>query len=298
MAFSRLELAPKPRGLALASLALAFSATAPLNAETTVLSPSSQWNVNFGETNCRLSRFFGDGEDRHILFFEQYRPSAQLGMTVAGASMKRFRSRSRTHLQVNEAQEPLRTEPYKGDVTEIGPALVFSSLSLDANAPEDDEEADQLPQLDTQFADAVQFVSLKQGSRTVRLDTGPLGEAFLVLNTCTQDMVTSWGLDIEKHLTATRLPKWSNEVSVVRRIVARYPNKALRRGEQAILQMRVIVDESGKVTSCTIDEATTAGAVESPACKEMANAKFDPALDAEGQPFTSYYSTSIIYRIG
>ncbi|MEL6738005.1 MAG: TonB family protein, partial [Pseudomonadota bacterium] len=100
------------------------------------------------------------------------------------------------------------------------------------------------------------------------------------------------------HLTATRLPKWSNEASVVRRIVARYPGKALQRGEQAILQMRVIVDESGKVTSCKIDEATTAGNVESPACREMANAKFDPALDADGQPFTSYYSTSIIYRIG
>lgn len=283
---------------ALAALALFCAPTAPLHAETTVLAPSSQWNVNFGETNCRLSRFFGEGEDQHILFFEQYRPSAQLGMTLAGASMKRFRSRVRTSVQVNDAQEPQRTEPYKGDVPDIGPALVYSSLSLNANAPEDDDTSDQLPQLDTQFADSVQFVSLTQGKRTVRLDTGPLGEAFGVLNTCTQDMVKSWGLDVDKHLTATRLPKWSNEAAVVRRIVAQYPSKALRRGQQAILQMRVIVDESGMVTDCTIDEATVAGDVESPACTEMENAKFDPALDADGQPFTSYYSTSITYRIG
>ena len=220
-------------------------------------------------------------------------------MTLAGASLQRFRSRSRTRLQVTEAQDPQDTTPYKGDVPQIGPAVIFSDISLSEGQNDDGgETADQLPQLDTEFADTVQFVSLTQGSRTVRLDTGPLGEAFGVLNQCTQDMVKSWGLDVVKHLTATRLPKWSNEAAVVRRIVARYPKRAQRRGEQAILQMRVIVDESGKVTSCTIDEATTAGSVESPACTEMANATFDPALDAQGQPFTSYYATSIIYRIG
>ncbi|MEO0872695.1 MAG: hypothetical protein AAFY19_12180, partial [Pseudomonadota bacterium] len=267
MALANMGPAARRHASALAALALVFAPTAPLHAETTVLSPSSQWNVNFGETNCRLARFFGEGEDRHLLFFEQYRPSASLGMTLAGASLKRFRSRARTSVQVNDAQEPLRTEPYKGDVPEIGPAIIHSSLSLSGGSQDDDDQtAKQLPQLDTQFADTVQYVSLKQGSRTVRVDTGPLGAAFDVLNQCTQDMVKSWGLDVDKHLTATRLPKWSNEASVVRRIVASYPSKALRRGEQAILQMRVIVDESGKVTSCTIDEATTAGNVESPAC--------------------------------
>ncbi|MEM6856884.1 MAG: energy transducer TonB [Pseudomonadota bacterium] len=299
MAIAHTRPAAQASASALAALALVCAPTAPLRAETKVLSPSGQWNVNFGETNCRLARYFGEGEDRHILFFEQYRPSASLGMTLAGASLKRFRSRARTFVQVNDAQEPLKTEPYKGDVAEIGPAIIHSSLSLDAGSQDDDDQtANQLPQLDTQFADTVEFVSLTQGKRTVRLDTGPLGAAFDILNQCTQDMVKSWGLDVDKHLTATRLPKWSNEASVVRRIVASYPSKALRRGEQAILQMRVIVDQSGKVTSCTIDEATRAGNVESPACAEMAKAKFDPALDADGEAFTSYYSTSIIYRIG
>lgn len=118
-----------------------------------------------------------------------------------------------------------------------------------------------------------------------------------MLNTCTQDMISDWGLDVAQHLAATRRPQWNNEMEIARRLQAQYPAAALRQGVQAILRLRVIVGVDGKVEKCQIDAATT-NELESPACREMENAEFEPALDAEGQPFRSYYATSIIYRVG
>ena len=132
----------------------------------------------------------------------------------------------------------------------------------------------------------------------MRLDTGPLGEAFAVLNQCTKDLLQEWGLDAEKHETATRLPKWKNEKSIAARIGRAYPTSALNRGEQGIFRMRVMIDENGRVTDCVIDEATIAERLESPACRVMMDADFEPALDAQGTAFPSYYATSITYRIG
>ncbi|MEM6858785.1 MAG: hypothetical protein AAF559_13040, partial [Pseudomonadota bacterium] len=173
MAIAHTKPAAQASASALAALALVGAPMAALSAKTTVLTPSSQWNVNFGETNCRLARYFGEGEDRHILFFEQYRPSSTVAMTLAGPSLKRFRSRYRTMLQFNEAQKPRKTTPFKGDVPQVGPAIVYSGFLLSGDPDNvDDADADQLPQLDTQFADSVQFVSLKQGSKIVRVDTG------------------------------------------------------------------------------------------------------------------------------
>jgi TonB family protein len=88
-----------------------------------------------------------------------------------------------------------------------------------------------------------------------------------------------------------------NEEPVTRRIAAVYPRTALMRGEQAIVRLHVIVSETGRVEECVINGATIADNLESPACKEMEQAEFAPALDANGDPFRSFYATSIIYRI-
>ncbi len=98
-------------------------------------------------------------------------------------------------------------------------------------------------------------------------------------------------------MTARSMPKWANRKMVVRRIGRLYPSTALRLGEQAIVRMRVMVDENGAVTDCHIVEATDTERLESPACQQMMKAEFEPAIDAEGKPFASYHVETITYRI-
>lgn len=279
--------------------ALATAAPAAVAAEPVVLKPTSPWNVDFGENKCRLARFFGEGEYRHLLSFEMYWPDDQLGMMVAGPAMKPFASLRPTDLRFQAEQTPIKTEPFAGRAGELGDALIFSGVRLAEGVAWDgrfEEPRSSIPALDTAMAAKTQFVSVKQGRSEVQLASGPLGKAFDLLNQCTLDLVGSWGLDIEKHRTLTRMARWTNAKMLVRRIQASYPVAALATGEQAILRMRVIVSETGTVESCTLLDATVTRNLDSPACDYMKRATFEPALDAEGKPMRSYFTSGIIYR--
>lgn len=285
--------------LALSALVLA---AAPAQAEVIEIAPNGPWSVDFGETRCRLARFFGEGENRHLLFFEQYAPSAGFGMTAAGPAFRSFGDRMRTELRFNDKQTPRKTEPYAGKVAGYGDAVIYSSLSI-AGEVEGDEAANEvnaagIPALDKTSARAVQFVSLRQRGDEVRLMTGPLDGAFAVLDSCALDLVGTWGLDVAAHRTATSLPRFLNREAVVRRIVAEYPRNAAAFGEQGIMRMRVTISAEGKVEDCAIIKATQADRLESPACRAMVLARFEPARDVAGQPMRSYFTESIIYQMG
>jgi TonB family protein len=79
---------------------------------------------------------------------------------------------------------------------------------------------------------------------------------------------------------------------------ALYPQRALTLGEQGIMWMRVIVSPEGAVEDCVIHKGTNTLKLDSPACGMMKLAEFEPARDALGRPFRSYYATTITYRIG
>jgi TonB family protein len=287
--------------LAIAALTTALSAS-PAQAAPVVVQPSSPWNVDFAEDKCRLTRTFGEGDQRHFLAFQQFWPASEVGLTVAGPAFNRFRSLARTEVRLFEDQQPMRTTPFTGSVEGFGTGVIFSTLRLDTGQPEANKlgETGQpgLPQMDLAFAQKVQFVELQQGGRAVRLETGAMDEAFKVLNQCTLELLRDWGLDPERHLTAQSKPRWTNEAALVRKIVANYPRDALVQGEQAILRMRVIVSPEGTVESCTLIKATNTIRLDSPACEVMQRAQFEPARDANGQPFRSLFATSITYRIG
>ena len=287
--------------LALAALATTITAT-PAQAKVVEIAPSSPWNIDFGETKCRLARIFGEGDAKHILFFEQYWPSEYVGMTLAGSAYRRFGDRTRTDLTFNAAQSPKETRPFKGEVGEFGDGVIYSSVNVAGSKASDADDGGasdlRLSQLDQDAARAVEFVAVKQRGDEVRLMTGPLDQAFAAMDTCALDLVGSWGLDIEQHRTATRMPQWTNRDATVRKIVASYPRDAQNFGEQGIMRMRVIVSPEGAVEDCVILKATSADRLDSPACRAMVNARFEPALDAAGQPMRSYFAESIIYQLG
>ncbi|MBU7579844.1 MAG: TonB family protein [Porphyrobacter sp.] len=278
----------------------ALSAAVPAHAAPVVLTPSGQWNVDFADEKCRLIRTFGEGEDRHLLAFQQYWPARKFGMTIAGSGLEGFVSRAKTDLRLFETHEPIRYGPFAGKVEGFGDAVIYSNLAFDdgAPAPGEDTATGAVPLIDTAYAKQVRFIELRQRSKLVRLETGPMDAAFDVLNQCTMDRLRQWGLDPEQHRTAQSGPEWLNRDALVRRIVANYPREASAQGEQGIMQMRVIVAADGSVESCTMLKTTNTTQLESPACDVMKRAKFDPARDAAGQPFRSFYATVITYQIG
>ena len=299
--------------LALGIVMAGFSSPAQAAKEPVVLKARTPWNVDFGETKCRLARTFGEGEDMHVLLVDQHYPSSGASVTVAGSSFKRFTNRKETLVALGDASQPFEAPAMKAELGRISHGLVFSNIYflkdqpavlIEAREAADaaNETGDDAPvrisaQLDAEFGADIEYLSFTQGSREVRLETGPLGEAFEVLNTCTSDMLREWGFDVETQRLVTKGPVWTNRDAITRRIVDSYPRRALRRGESAVLRMRVTIDEQGGVEDCVINEVTQTETLQSPACEQMQGAEFKPAVNVVGQPVRSFFTTSITYRI-
>jgi TonB family protein len=267
-----------------------------------ILEPSSYWSVDFGEEKCRLARAFGEGEDRHLLFIEQGGPKSSFGFMAIGPAFERFRRPDRIEIQFGGFEPMTDQMPMLGNTEGVGASLIFSNMNFRVR-PETEGDAEEerrkapLPRLDVEAANQIDSISVSYGKRNVVFNTGDLGEAVTVMNECALNFVEAWGLDRAAHETMSRLPRWTNEQAVVRRIKATYPLQALRRGESGIIRLRVTVEEDGSISDCILDKATIAESLDPPACREMRRAEFEPALDKGGNPMRSFYQTNIIYRV-
>lgn len=260
------------------------------------LEPSTDWNIEFGEKTCRLARIFGEGENKHILIVEQSGPSELFTLTIAGPEMKKYRQIiTRLALKPDEGFPQTYGDP--AEVVGYGPGEVFTSLKIGKPDESTDRELRVLPHIDLDEAAKIERVVYGHGGSALSFETGDMSAPFQALNVCAADFVRAWGLDEEKHRSFKKMAVWKNDGDVAKLIQKKYTRAALKRGEQAIFRMRVIVETDGSVSGCMLADATQTERLESNACDEMAKAEFAPALDKEGNPMRSFYLTNIIYRI-
>ena len=82
------------------------------------------------------------------------------------------------------------------------------------------------------------------------------------------------------------------------RIQDNYPSAALRKEIEGTVGVRVTVGPDGRVSSCSVSGSSGSGDLDSAACDGMTRyARFDPALDAGGNPTSGSFSTRIVYKI-
>lgn len=290
-------------GLVLAAGSISIAAPAMADDGTVILEPSSYWSVDFGEEKCRLARAFGEGEGRHLLFIEQGGPKSSFGFMAIGPAFERFKRPDRIEIQFGEFEPMTDHIPMLGETEGFGASLIYTNMVFERHTKAENaaEEAQPrkapLPRLDVETANRIDSISVSYGKRKVVFNTGDLSEAVTVMNECALNFVEAWGLDRGAHESMVQPPKWKNEQAVARRIQATYPSQALRRGESGIIRLRVTVEEDGSVSDCILNKATIADSLDSPACREMRKAQFEPALDENGEPMRSFYLTNIIYRV-
>lgn len=83
-----------------------------------------------------------------------------------------------------------------------------------------------------------------------------------------------------------------------RRIQENYPSRALREEIEGTVGVRVNINAEGRVSGCSVTNSSGSSILDEAACEGMQRyARFNPALDARGNPTTDTYSTSIQYRI-
>jgi protein TonB len=88
------------------------------------------------------------------------------------------------------------------------------------------------------------------------------------------------------------LARWSA------RIQEQYPARAVRDEIEGRVGVRVTVGPNGRVSDCSVSSGSGSSILDEAACSGMRNyARFNPALDAAGNPTTGSYSTTIVYQL-
>lgn len=82
-----------------------------------------------------------------------------------------------------------------------------------------------------------------------------------------------------------------------RRIIENYPSRALRREIEGTVGVSVTVGADGRVSSCRVTRSADP-TLDQAACDDLTRyGRFNPALDAAGNPTSGSWATNIVYQI-
>lgn len=296
-------------GLAAASAAFG-SVSAPVMAQDNakVFQPSGPWTADFGDDYCRLMRTFSDGRDTLALSFEKIDTGPTMRLMVLGNAASVYRGSDQLGLDFLPMANPRRLPFARSTSTDGQQLLIFSGVTIDdgsamaagGNAPPAGGAMPTAAERDAQElarGSQITAVSLSSGMTTpVRMETGALRNAMEVLQTCGYDLLSTWGLDAEKHRTMSR-PAFPPPGPLL-------ANGTIPFGEFSRLaggsnMVRVMVSAEGAPTACHIHYPTLSASVNTRICAQiMENARFQPALDADGQPMASYWTVPPFVLMG
>ena len=298
---------------------VACAAAAPLLLAATPLpvrlQPSSPWVVDYAENTCRLIRTFGEGKTVVKLAFESDAPGS-MDMLALGKPLQTSDER------VSARFLPVGGKPFDGNVAATvpkgDPAILWSNVAMlpdellakfkkaqdeqklhpDDRPPSITLTPSESPRaLRQQFATAATELEIDaRRSQPVILETGSLGEAIAAFDKCSDDSLTDWGVDPQLEAKIVR-PVWAlNPSHWLSR--ADYPRDMLWKGSESEVNVRLLIDASGKVTKCTSLSHYEAPEFNRISCEKITKrARFEPAELADGTKVPSYYIQRVVFRI-
>lgn len=222
-----------------ASLSLSAQAREVRSPDLT-LAPSSDWNLDYAEDSCRLTRLFGTGEDKVVFYIERYQPTEIFFLLVAGEPLGK-RKRGDIVFRFGPGGAERESTGEQGTLGAYDPAFFEPAMTL-LSQPETTEQAgDELLTTDTPFGrvftdeqeQAIEWLDVRRGSHTVRLELTPMGAPMKAMRDCTDTLLTDWGLDAEAHRTMRAAPKPNDPGRWVTQ--RDYPRASLRKGQQSLL---------------------------------------------------------------
>lgn len=247
--------------------------------------PEGQWSLIPDTDGCSLQRHFTRGGERITLAMKQLEAGMPVQYALIGAGL-------------NE-REPFDMGFVPGTglahITRIGEAslgerdgVYFGGQVFPRGEGETVDDAGLAPQ--TQV-----FVIQSEDHAPMVLRTGPVHLAMNALAECGRRNLESFGVDTRERQLSQQV-QFNNFDEVSAHMSVAYPASARRAGLQGPINIRVIVDDTGKVTHCHAGDQLTARALRETACDVMREkGDFAPARDATGGPVTAAFRTRIIF---
>jgi hypothetical protein len=273
------------------------AATVPAAAQDAVdlYKPAGPWAVDYGDDYCRLARNFSNGTNTLSVAFERIQPAADMRLILVGPDLKTYRSAEEIgwHFLPGDPERKARaTQSQTADGKQwynLGPVTITPFVPP-APPPPYDRSAEQ-----TAAKALTGFVIDGSVTTPVQVDTGDLGAPIAALQACADDLAKSWGLDPAKLQTqkSAAIAKGGGVGWLPMGTVAFADFAKLGGGSN---QVRLMVDATGKPTSCAVHWPSLDQTTNDKICKTLlANARFTPAMDSAGQPMPGYWVASPLF---
>ncbi|MHA6720845.1 energy transducer TonB [Sphingomonas sp. RS6] len=279
-------------------LAAAVSAALPSIAEAEIDTPArydrvGAWEINYDRDSCHLYARFGQGDDTVFVSFTRYSPGFFFELRLYGKPVQLTGGRRIFTLDFGTGKHE-KFNAILGSDGDLAMAIMRSVTLTDVKDIKDAAKANQVETL----AASVTGMDVKPyGKRSFHLEFGNLAKPFAALQTCTEQLIETWGFDPKVQLSLQKPPE-PKAVPSIWLTPDDYPDKASRDGYSGLLQFRLNVDADGNVSSCHILARTEPDLFATPTCRAMMRkAKFDPAIDANGNPVASYFVSSVLYNL-
>lgn len=259
----------------------------PAFAETKVVTATSPWKMDYTGTACHLQRGFGTTQDPVLVQFEQLAPGDYFNFTVAAGAFSRIAPTSKVALSTGPDHKVIGDRFRLGDMAagdQKLTTLFFSGTTLNGFT-KDGKRPDKVT---PERASQVTSLFISWGDKDLQIGMGPLAKAFAAMDTCTEGLVKSWGLDPEQQKALSRRPKALTEPHTWLP-AGTFPADLASEGRQALVDVRLLIDATGAVTDCQVVNGYSEPRFAKVTCSRIQErAKFEPALDASGLAVPSY----------
>lgn len=278
-----------------------FLPAMPLAAEESPasLQPISSWSLDYAEGSCSLRRAFGDQARPVYLELRQFRTGSSMQITILGETLSTRRGAIEyvfgpdSDWKEIEAVHALRLENGGAGVRFNGNLLAAGEESASSDSYLSEERFREREA-------GIMTIGVRNAVEPeVSLAIGSLEQAMTALRTCTDDLMEQWGIDPATYGSKLRPAAPENQSRWGRRIIERYPSNMVRRGENGIVDVLLIVGPDGRAERCVVTAATAHPDLQEHACNGMLeHARFEPALDQDGQPTRDFWATTVIFWVG
>ena len=261
------------------------------------MAPASAWVIDRAEDSCAVRRAFQAGDDQVLLELRQFGPGPAFQVTLVSNTLSRTNQSPRVRFEPDdEFFEP--SAPFFFDQGAAHGILYNDSLR--PSAVKESRTLQEWPDAERDARElAITGLSVTRTfERNLKLQTGRMFAPMADLRDCTDELLERWGMDADIQHTITRPAMPVDFQSWVRRIQEGYPARQLNAGQSGIAMIRLIVGADGRPASCITNKDAPDHDFDEQACKIlMRYARFEPALDAHGEPTESFWATTIYYLL-
>lgn len=274
------------------------------SAEPLKLEKSSAWVMDYAESNCRLWATFGEGEQKSTLEFAAPSQSSSGVDVLVYPSTLSDQGLKLSWTKIGEKADAKGVYQIKfaTGTGEDGSGLLFGAgLGHDATGLLDDPSAEDFqPASEKEAAEkAVEGLFLTDGSgKEVAYMTGGLKAPLDALRSCTDNLLSGFGVDPVALRSRSRSAARSDWEEWRAKMISAYPTEALRNGEEGVVWFLAVINEKGRAEQCHVTRNLASETIAETTCKNLRRyGRFTPALDANGNPITGIYVSAMNYDL-